>query len=307
MSVSGHQPPPFFKRGLPPTARLTLYLLVALALLVADLRYRYLETVRQGLSVLTYPLQIVAETPAEWTRHTFNYFSSLSTLRQENERLREQALSDSKRLLRQESLETENNQMRELLGMHERVGVHSTAAEIIYTARDPFARRVIIDRGQRDGIEAGLPVIDGAGVVGQVTRIFPLQAEVTLLTDRDQAVPVKVVRNGLRAIMFGAGGGQLELRYLAANADVEPGDTIVTSGLDGVYVPDLPVAKVTKVDRDDARGFARFICKPAAGIERSGAVLVLSRQEAPPPRPAELPPTAVTPAKPSRARSVGGR
>jgi rod shape-determining protein MreC len=307
MSVAGHQPPPFFKRGLPPTARLTLYLLVALALLVADLRYRYLETVRQGLSVLTYPLQIVAETPAEWTRDTFKYFSSLSTLRQENERLREQALNDSKRLLRQESLETENHQMRELLGMHERIGVRSSAAEIIYTARDPFARRVIIDRGQRDGIEAGLPVIDGAGVVGQVTRVFPLQAEVTLLTDRDQAVPVKVVRNGLRAIMFGAGGGQLELRYLAANADVEPGDTIVTSGLVGVYAPDLPVAKVIKVDRDDARGFARFICKPVAGIERSGAVLVLSRiQEAPPPRPAELPATAA-PTKPPRTRSAGGR
>jgi rod shape-determining protein MreC len=184
--------------------------------------------------------------------------------------------------------------MRELLGMRERVGTRSIAAEVIYTARDPFARRVIIDRGQRDGVESGLPVIDGKGVVGQVTRIFPLQAEVTLLTDREQAVPVKIVRTGQRAVMFGAGSGQLELRYLAANADVEPGDMIVTSGLDGTYVPDLPVAKVLKVDRDDARGFARFVCQPVAGIEKSGAVLVLGRAQPLPEQPAE-PPAPPTP------------
>ncbi len=289
MSVAGHQPPPFFKRGLPPGARLTLYLSLAIALLVADLRYRYLETLRQGLSVLTYPLQIAAETPSEWARRSFDYFSSLSTLRQENEQLKKRALGDAQRLLRLNGLETENHQVRELLSMRERIGAHSITAEIIYTARDPFARRVIIDRGQRDGIETGQPVIDGAGVVGQVTRIFPLQAEVTLLTDRDQAVPVKIVRTGQRAVMFGGGSGELELRYLAANADVDPGDIIVTSGLDGVYVPDLPVARVLKVDRNDARGFARFVCQPAAGIERSGAVLVLGRTQAVPAQPADPP------------------
>jgi rod shape-determining protein MreC len=301
MSVVGHQPPPFFKRGLPPGARLTLYLVLALALLVADLRYRYLETLRQGMTVLTYPLQIAAETPSEWARRTFDYFSSLSTLKQENDTLKQQQLEDAKRILRMNGLEAENRQMRELLGVRERVGTRSIAAEVIYTARDPFARRVIIDRGQRDGVESGLPVIDGRGVVGQVTRIFPLQAEVTLLTDREQAVPVKIVRTGQRAVMFGAGSGQLELRYLAANADVEPGDMIVTSGLDGTYVPDLPVAKVLKVDRDDARGFARFVCAPVAGIEKSGAVLVLGRAQPTPEQPAEppAPPAARLPRRPS--------
>lgn len=287
MSVVGHQPPPFFKRGLPPAARLTLFLVLCTGLLVADLRYRYLETVRQGVSVLTYPLQIAAATPAEWTHRTLDYFSSLARLQAENAQLRQRALDDAKRLLRQAGLERENAQMRELLALRERVQARSVATEVIYTSRDPFARRVIVDRGERDGVEAGLPVIDGVGVVGQVTRTFPLQAEVTLLTDREQAIPVKVVRNGLRAVMFGAGQGGLELRYLAANADVEPGDIIVTSGLDGVYLPDLPVAQVTRVDRDDARGFARFVCRPLAGVERSSALLVLGRAAALPPAPPE--------------------
>ncbi|GAA5173932.1 rod shape-determining protein MreC [Niveibacterium umoris] len=301
MSVVGHQPPPFFKRGLPPAARLTLFLVLSLGLLVADLRFRYLETVRHGMTVLAYPLQIAAATPAEWANRTYAYFSSLSQLQSENKGLRNTALSDAKRLLRQDSLEKENQQLRDLLAMRERVSAHSIAAEVIYAARDPFSRRVIIDRGERDGIEPGLAAIDRAGVVGQVTRVFPLQAEITLLTDKDQAIPVKVVRTGQRAVMFGAGGGLLELRYLAANADVEPGDVIVTSGLDGTYLPDLPVAKVLKVNRDDARGFARFICQPVAGIERSGAVLVLGRTVKPIPDPtANLP--APTPAPGGRSK-----
>jgi len=290
MSVAGHSTPPIFKRGLPPAARLTVYLALSTALLVADLRFNYLETLRQGLAVLTYPLQIVASTPAEWAGRTLEYFSSLNRLRQENARLNGKALEDAKRLLRQTGLEAENKQLRDLLSMREKTPVRSIAAEVIYTARDPFARRVVIDRGTRDGIEAGLPVIDGAGVVGQVTRTFPLQAEVTLLTDREQSIPVRVQRSGLRAVMFGASNGLLELRYLASNADVEPGDVIVTSGLDGVYLPDLPVARVIRVERDDARGFARFLCKPEAGIERSSAVLVLGRARVDQPRPEEPPP-----------------
>lgn len=308
MSVVGHQPPPFFNRGLPPAARLTLYLTISVALLVGDLRFHYMETVRKGLTVLTYPMQIVASTPAEWVHRTLDYFSSLSQLQQENQALRNRSLNDAKRLVRQEALETENKQIRELLGMRERTGVRGIAAEVLYTSRDPFARRVILDRGERDGIEPGLAVIDGEGVIGQITRIFPLQAEATLLTDKDQALSVKVVRNGLRAVMFGAGNGMLELRYLAANADVDPGDVIVTSGLDGVYLPDLPVAKVVRIDRDDARGFARFLCQPVAGVEKSGAVLVVGRAATPPPNPtASEPAEAAKPVQAGRAGRAAAR
>lgn len=303
MSVVGHQPPPFFRHGLPPAARLTLFLVLSLGLLVADLRFRYVETLRQGLTVLSYPLQIAAATPAEWTLRSLEYFSSLTGLQKENQVLRSRSLQDAKRLLRLDALEQDNRQMRELLGMRERLTARSIAAEVLYTARDPFSRRVIIDRGERDGVEAGLPVIDGAGVIGQVTRTFTLQSEVTLLTDREQAIPVKDVRSGLRAVMFGAGGGMLELRYLAANADVEPGDLIVTSGLDGTYLPDLPVARVAKTNRNDARGFARFLCKPLGGIERSGAVLVIGRAGETPPDPTASDPVPV----PEKAPRYPGR
>jgi rod shape-determining protein MreC len=137
-------------------------------------------------------------------------------------------------------------------------------------------------------------------VLGQVTRVFPMQSEATLITDKNQAVPVKLVRNGLRSVLFGASGGQLELRFLAANADVQPGDLLVTSGLDGIYQPGLPVAKVVRVDRDAAYSFARILCEPVAGVERHGQVLILGAREPLPPQIEETEPRD----KPSKGRKA---
>jgi rod shape-determining protein MreC len=173
-------------------------------------------------------------------------------------------------------------------------------AEILYAARDPFTRRVIVDRGGQAGVEAGQPVIDELGVLGQVTRAYPLTSEVTLLTDKDQAIPVEVQRSGLRAVLAGAGAGAMELRFLATNADVQPGDILVTSGLDGVYLPGLPVARVAKIDRDNSFSFARIACEPIAGVERHGQVLILGRRTMPP-LPEEL---AGTPDKPTKGRKI---
>jgi rod shape-determining protein MreC len=155
-------------------------------------------------------------------------------------------------------------------------------AEILYAARDPFTRRVIVDRGAQHGVEAGQAVIDEVGVIGQITRTYPLTSEVTLLTDKDQAIPIQVQRSGLRAVLAGAGAGAMELRFLATNADVQPGDILVTSGLDAVYLPGLPVAKVLKIDRDNSFAFARITCEPLAGVERHGQVLILGRRIVPP-------------------------
>ena len=163
----------------------------------------------------------------------------------------------------------------------------SVIAEILYTAKDPFSRKVILDKGAQAGIEAGQAVVDDAGVIGQITRVFPMQSELTLLTDKDQAIPVTIVRSGLRAVLFGSGNGLMELRYLATNADVQPGDKVVTSGLDGVFLAGLPVATVAKVERDQAQTFARIPCLPAAGVEQFSHVLVLGHREALPPRPPE--------------------
>ena len=284
MSLVGHQPPPIFRRGPAPLARLFVFVALCLALLVADLRFRYLEVLRNALSVVTYPLQMAASTPADVVRNATRYFGTLVDVQLENADLRRLQLDAGERLLRFEQLEQENLHLRELLQMSERVQTKSIAADILYNAPDPFARKVILDRGTQQGVEAGLAVVDANGVIGQVTRVHPVQSEVTLLTDRNQSIPVSVVRNGVRGVLYGVGRGMLEMRHVLADVDIRPGDQLVTSGLDGVFVPGLPVATVTRVNRD-ADAFARIDCEPLAAIERSVQVLVVGRAAYPPPPP----------------------
>lgn len=303
MSVVGDQPPPFFKRGPAPLARLAFFVIVSLALLVLDLKYRYLERVRDGVATVLYPLQRAAYLPVELSRRLGDYFTSLGALHEENERLRRQALETAPRLLRMQHLEQENERLRALLAMKASQAVPATLAEILYSARDPFSRRVFVDKGSQHGIQPGQAVVDESGVLGQVTRVHALQSEVTLITDKNQAVPVRIVRNGLRTVLFGAAGSQLELRFLAANADVQPGDELVTSGLDGIYPAGLPVARVTRVDRDAAYSFARILCEPVAGVEKHGQVLILGVREALPPRLDET----ETPELPARGRRARRR
>lgn len=288
MSLVGHQPPPIFRRGPAPLVRLLIFVSLCLAMLVADLRFRYLEVLRQGMSVATYPLQMAAATPADFVRNASVYFATLIQVQIENADLRRKQLDAAEQLLRFDQLERENAQLRGLLEMSQRIGVRSVAADVLYDAPDPFARKVILDRGAQQGIEPGLAVVDAQGVLGQVTRVYPIQSEVTLLTDRNQAIPVKVVRNGLRGVLFGVGQGRLELRFVLASADVQPGDQLVTSGLDGVFLPGLPVAVVGSVDRE-ADAFARIACTPLAGVERSTQVLVIGREVLPPPPPPQEP------------------
>ena len=284
MSFVGHQPPPIFKRGPAPLARLFVFVAVCLALLVADLRFRYLEVMRNALSVVTYPLQMAASTPADVVRNASRYFGTLIDVQLENADLRRHQLGAGERLLRFEHLEQENAHLRELLQMSRRVETRSIAADILYNAPDPFARKVILDRGAQQGVEPGLAVVDANGVIGQITRVHPIQAEVTLLTDRNQSIPVSVVRNGVRGVLYGVGRGMLEMRHVLAEVDIQPGDRLVTSGLDGIFVPGLPVATVTRVDRDQD-AFARIECEPLAAIERSVQVLVVGRAAYPPPPP----------------------
>jgi rod shape-determining protein MreC len=233
------------------------------------------------------PVQRVAQTPGSLVDYALNYMQGMRQLQRENEELRHAKLNTAPDLLRLEKLEAENERLRKLLVVKERERAKGQVAQILYTARDPFSRKVIIDKGQQAGIVAGQPAIDEAGVVGQVTRTFPYSAEVTLITDKDQAVPVQIVRSGQRSVVFGLGNGQLELRYMPANADVEVGDVLVTSGLDSIYLQGFPVAKVVKIERDSAYSFARIFCTPIAGVENFGEVMVLDPRLPPPPPPPE--------------------
>ncbi len=297
-----YQPPPFFNRGPAPLVRLTFFVVLALLLMVLDARFRYAETLRAGLALLVYPIQRVAMAPVQLAVGVAEFFSSQVQLRRENDALREKQLQAAKDLVTLEALAAENTQLRRLVDARERLPRKSTLAEILYSGRDPFSRKVIIGKGSKDDIQPGLPVVDDVGVIGQVTRVYPLLSEVTLITDKDHAIPVQVVRNGLRGVAYGAGdGATLDLRFMAANADILNGDLLVTSGIDGIYPPGIPVAKVARIERDAAYAFAKIACTPAAGTDQHNLVLVLARDANLPPAP-EAEQTQVRPAKAKRAR-----
>jgi rod shape-determining protein MreC len=297
-----HQPPPFFNRGPAPLVRLMFFAVLALLLMVLDARFRYAETLRGGLALLAYPIQRVAMAPVQAAMGVADFFSSQVRLQRDNDALREKQLTAAKDLVTLEALAAENARLRRLVEARERLPRKSTLAEILYSGRDPFSRKVIIDKGAKDDIQPGLPVVDDVGVIGQVTRVYPLLSEVTLITDKDHAIPVQVVRNGLRAVAYGAGdGATLDLRFMAANADILNGDVLVTSGIDGTYPPGIPVAKVARIERDAAYAFAKIACLPTAGTDQHNQVLVLARDANLPPVP-EVEQAPARPAKAKRAR-----
>lgn len=296
-----HTPPPLFRTGPTPLVRLMIFAMLSTMLLIADARFNYLTTLRQITAVILYPLQRLAAAPAAMGERIGEFFVTHSALRRDNQRLTEQNLELAIAAQRTAALHKENAHLRGLLGAREQVPVPSITAEILYAARDPFARKVMIDRGLQHDIESGRPVVDHVGIIGQVTRAYPWLSEVTLITDKGHLVPVLNVRTGLRAVLAGTGDdGRLELRFIPLSADFQIGDQLVTSGIDGIYPPGLPVAQVTQVERNTAYLFANITCKPLAGVNAGTQVLVLGPLPALPERPPETP--AATPQK-KRGRS----
>jgi len=283
-----HSPPPFFRRGPTPSVRLLLCTLLSVALLIADARYRYLEGLREGVAVVIYPLQRLAAAPVAIFGRIGDFFVTQSALRTENAQRAEQSLQDAALLQQHKALAAENAYLRELLAARQRLPGSTTAAEVLYAGRDPFSRKIIIDKGHQHEVMAGQPVIDHIGVIGQVTRVYPWLSEVTLITDKEQAIPVQNLRNGLRAVLGGTGNdGQLELKFIPLNSDFQNGDEMVTSGIDGVYPPGLPVARISNVERNAAYPFARIVCMPLAGVSSHRNLLVLRWENMLPPRPVE--------------------
>jgi rod shape-determining protein MreC len=271
--------PPLFLRGPSPFVRLLFFGALSLVLMVFDARFGYVEPLREGLLWFSYPLQRVAALPASVFNTVSDFFVSQSRLQQDNSTLRRERLRDAEQLLTLEALRAENRNLRALLGAREPIASQSLVASIAYVGRDAFSRKVIIDKGSQAGILAGHPVIDTGGVIGQVTRVHPLLAEVTLIIDKDQAIPVRVMRNGLRGVAFGTGDGStIELRYMAMNADIAVGDLLVTSGIDSVFPAGLPVATVSRIDRDAALQFARVLCTPTGDPGSNREVLIVATE-----------------------------
>ncbi|GAB4466383.1 MAG: rod shape-determining protein MreC [Burkholderiaceae bacterium] len=269
-------PPPLFNQGVSARARLAFFSFLAVTLLVVDSRVKVLETIRLGVGVVLYPIQQALLVPRDVLARVGDYFTTVANLTRENEALKRAALEQAQLVQQAQQLAAENAQLRRLVGLRERLGAAAVVTQVLYESRDRFTSKIVLDRGAQDGIAAGSPVLDGAGVVGQVTRVFPLTAEVTLLTDKDQVIPVQILRNGLRGVAYGgADAGSLELRFMPANADIVQGDQVVTSGLDGVYPPGLPVASVTRVERNVKDQFARVVLAPSAGVHSYTQLLVL--------------------------------
>ena len=281
-------PPPFFHRGPSPLARLAFFGILSLVLLFADTRFRYLEGIRGIAAVALYPLHRAVQIPGESLAWIGSYFAGKLALSEENAALKQDLLTRAPAAQGYANLKDENARLKALMGVEARYAGAATAVEVLYTGRDPFTQKLFVNRGTEAGIKAGEAVIDEIGVVGQVTRVFPNMSEVTLITDKDHAVPVRVERSGVRSVFFGAGAGRApELRFMAPTADIRAGDKLYTSGIDGTYPAGLEVAQVESVERDTGQMFARITCKPLSGVDRSQFLLVLGQGAAQAPRPEE--------------------
>lgn len=271
-------PPPFFRQGPSALSKLVFFGLLAVLLMVADNRFKIIRPVRAAIATVLYPLQWSMLQPVILARDGGKYLESLSTSHANEAAAQYRLGLQSQRAQQVEQLTLENSRLRALLDLRARVNAPALAAQVLYDAADPFTRKIIVDKGALAAVQPGSPVLDELGVLGQVTRVYPMVSEVTLITDRNQAIPVLNTRTGLRALAFGepsSGAGSLELRFLDANVDLQVGDLMTTSGIDGVYPPGLQVARVSKIERGADSAFARVRCVPVADVTGGLHVLIL--------------------------------
>lgn len=264
--------------GRPSTGILRMAVLVCLsvALMIADQRSDHVRQLRSGLGAVAAPLHYLVALPGlagDWMRFRLTEHEAA---RQAYLELEAQHATLRSRLLRLESLEAENEHLRSLLGAHGRSDTELLLASILDVELEPFSQKFLVNRGLIDGIYVGQSVVDADGLVGQVTQVMPFTSAVTLITDPVQAVPVMVQRNGLRAIVFGAGRrDRISVPYLARNADIREGDVLVTSGIGGRVPAGYPVARVEEIVRDPNEAFLSVRARPIARLEHAAEVLLL--------------------------------
>lgn len=268
-------PPQFFKAGPSPLTRLFFFVLLSIFIMIADSRSDFIADVRRGIGIVISPLQKLAYLPFSLQEKVDQYISDFKLIK-EIDYLRRQYLTTRHDFFRLQTLASENEHLRALLGAAKQTEIQTILAEILYIPRDPFSRKITLGKGSSNGIKPGQVVIDDLGVIGQVTRVLPGTSEVTLITDKNHMVPVQIDRNGLRTVISGAGkNSELELRFLSINTDIREGDLLTTSGIGGVYPPGLPVGRVAHIEYDRSHKFARIICVPVAGVDRHRQVLIL--------------------------------
>ena len=270
--------PPFFKHGPSALSKVMFFGVLSIFLMIADTRFNITQPLRATLSGALFPAQWLIQQPVDFVRRGSGYFESLQDAQRVEEEARKKLAEQSLRSNQMDFLLMENDRLRRLLQLRDRISANAQAAQVLYDAADPYTRRIIVDKGLTQGIELGSPVIDESGVLGQVTRLYPFLSEVTLVVDRDLSIPVLNTRTGARSVAYGdplVASGGMELRFMPANADIVEGDILVTSGVDGIYPPGVPVAQVDKVERRADSAFARIHCKPLAAVASARHVMVL--------------------------------
>jgi rod shape-determining protein MreC len=294
---------PLYGRGPSPGLRFTVYAILAVVLMYYDQHGHWEQRLRYLLEAAAYPVQVIVNSPsAAWGAVT-QTFRDRAQLRAENERLRARERELELRLMREAALEQENAELR---GLHAALLPslirHSILAEVISVETNPLRQRIVVNKGARDGVTLNQAVVDGNGILGQVSRLGPWSAEIILVTDPEHAIPVQVTRNSLRSIAVGSGNsGELLLPYLAVNSDVKSGDLLVSSGLGGVFPAGLPVARITGVRRENNQLLAQVRAQPLASIDRDREVILLEFEPSHPDAPAPNPPIAPTPSSPVKA------
>jgi len=263
-------PPPFFRVGFAPLTKLIFFSSLSLLLVFGDKQLQFTKPLRAGLSTLILPIQWLVLQPGEALSAMGTYFQNLDQAQTNLKAAELKLLQQSVRSQQLDQLQIENQNLRQLMGLQSSMVVASQAAEVLFDVPDPYNQRIVIDRGQLKNVALGSPVIDAGGVVGQVTRVYPLTSEVTLLTDKDQSIPVLNSRTGARNITSGdvlAGLPMIELKFVPASADVKEGDLLTTSGIDGVYPAGLQVARISHIERRVDISFARIHASPLAELK----------------------------------------
>ena len=263
-------PPPFFRVGFAPLTKLIFFSLLSILLMVADKKIQFTQPIRAVLSTAILPIQWVVLQPGRALSSVGEYFQSLDQAQSDLAAAKIKALQQTIRAQQVEQLQVENQSLRQLLDLQTQAIKKSQIAEVLFDVADPYNQRIVIDKGSLKEVALGSPVVDVGGVVGQVTRVFPLTSEVTLLTDHDQSIPVLNSRPGARNVAYGDvlnGLPKIELRFVPASADVKEGDLLTTSGIDGVYPAGLQVARISHIERRVDISFARIHATPLAEMK----------------------------------------
>lgn len=256
--------------------RLAVVGIFSVALMTADHRGRHLEALRGILATLVYPLQYAVDLPIQTGTWLAETVTSRSELLDQNDRLRRESLRIQSKLEKYAELEAENRRLRRLLDSSTKVGERVLIAELLSVDMNPFSRKIVLNKGTRDGVYSGQALIDSNGVMGQVVHAGPFSSNALLITDPSHALPVQVHRSGLRAVAVGIGPlNLLELLHMPNNADIRVGDLLVTSGLGGRFPPGYPVGHVVSIERDRGRPFATVRVEPTARLERNREVLLV--------------------------------